>query len=74
MGLGWRLNLPYIRGTNSSVLVRTPDGSFHSINKMDVMDSLDLGLYRELELENHENADFKLIVSQIRGQISNSSD
>jgi YD repeat-containing protein len=66
MGQGWRLNLPYIRGANGGILVRLPDGSFHNINKMDVIDSQDIGVGRRIKFENHESADFTLQIVQER--------
>ena len=66
MGLGWRLNLPYIRGGNSTVLVRTPDGAFHSINSMKIVDNKSLAVYRELKLKNYEGSAFTLYLKQAR--------
>ena len=74
MGLGWRLNLPYIRGSNSTILVRLPNGSFHSINQMSIDKNVNVvGVYRELTLENHENADFRLFVKQERTDVNYTS-
>lgn len=63
-----------IRSDNSNLMVRLPDGSFHSINKMEIVNAKNvLGHYRELELENHENADFRSFVKQARIDFSSSS-
>lgn len=69
MGLGWRLNFPYIRGSNSSVLVRLPSGSFYSVNGMKITDLQTTGLTRQVTFENHESEDFTLSVYQFRSDI-----
>lgn len=68
LGQGWRLNLPYIRGCNGGVIVRTPTGSFYDITSMDMMnvDSFNGGVYRKVVFENHEGEDFTLIIHQAR--------
>jgi RHS repeat-associated protein len=71
MGLGWRLNLPYIRSTNSSVLVRLPSGGFYSIYQMKIINNDNpIGAYRTLTMENHEGEDFTFIVTQARLDIN----
>ena len=63
LGAGWRLNLPYIMVDNNNVMVRLPNGSYYSTNKMDVKFSDNIfGLYHDLVLENHIGDDFTLSV------------
>jgi len=64
MGTGWRLNLPYLRSNNGSVMIRLQDGSFYPVNNMKLVDDTYALLYREMTLENHENADFQLEIHQ----------
>ena len=66
VGQGWRLNIPYIKAANSSMILRTADGTMHYINEMELVD---VPLYipklkRTLVFEQHEGADFTLIVEQ----------
>ncbi|MDA3939144.1 MAG: hypothetical protein PF693_07530 [Spirochaetia bacterium] len=71
-GQGWRLNLPYIRGANSTVLVRTSSGAFHNIKSMDVdfERTKEYGIYyREVWFDNHEGEDFTLMVKQTKDPI-----
>jgi RHS repeat-associated protein len=70
MGLGWRLNLPYIRGANSTILVRLPSGCFYSVHQMSLKDCYDVFAHRVLVFENHEGADFTLKVEQVRTDVS----
>lgn len=72
VGQGWRLNLPYIRGANGGVLVRTPSGSFYNMATMQmrVEGSLLGGSFRTVVMENHEGEDFVLKVTQFRNPIS----
>jgi RHS repeat-associated protein len=67
MGVGWRLNLPYIRGSNGGVVVRLPDGSFFTMNSLNLKKvGDDNGFKRSLIFENHEGEDFTLYVTQER--------
>lgn len=72
LGQGWRLNLPYIRGSNGGVLVRTPSGSFYDITSMNMRlaGTVQAGGYREVVFENHEGEDFVLKITQARTDIS----
>lgn len=71
-GQGWRLNLPYIRGSNGGVLVRSPSGSFFDIHSMDKHkeDTEDNFVTRKLVYINHEREDFKIEVNQVRADVS----
>jgi RHS repeat-associated protein len=67
MGIGWRLNLPYIRSNNNTVLIRLPNGSFYSLNQMKIINNNNSsGFMRTLTLENHEGSDFRLELTQVR--------
>ena len=71
MGQGWRLNLPYIRGANGGVLIRTPSGSFYDITAMDFKGTTSLGgVFRKATFENHEGEDFVLEINQYRGDVN----
>jgi RHS repeat-associated protein len=65
-GQGWRLNIPYIKAANSSLLLRTADGNMHYINEMKLVDVPEYipNVHRELVFEQHEGADFTLVVEQ----------
>jgi len=34
MGQGWRINIPYVKAANSSMLLRTAEGNMHYINEI----------------------------------------
>jgi hypothetical protein len=69
MGNGWRLNLPYFRQDNKNILLRLENGSFYSINQMDIVECEGTPVTRKLVLENHEGADFRLEINQVRADI-----
>ncbi|QTL97138.1 hypothetical protein GM661_03685 [Iocasia frigidifontis] len=66
-GQGWRLNIPYIKAANSTLILRTAEGSMHYINEMKLVDIPVFvpNAYRELVFEQHEGADFTLRVKQV---------
>ena len=70
MGIGWRLNLPYIRGSNSGIIVRLPNGLFQAMNSLNLTSVDDTtGVYRTMKFENHESADFTLYATQVRTDV-----
>ncbi|MFP4662157.1 MAG: hypothetical protein ACLFPF_08200, partial [Halanaerobiales bacterium] len=66
MGQGWRLNIPYVKSANSSMILRTADGQNHFLNEMELKEVSGYipNVERTLEFEQHEGADFTLYVEQ----------
>jgi RHS repeat-associated protein len=74
MGIGWRLNLPYIFTDNTSVMVRLPEGGYYPINQMDLKsESNVLSGWRSMEFENHWGDDFTLRITQVRADITDAA-
>lgn len=71
-GVGWRLNMPYVLTTNTSVAVRLPDGGYYNVNQMHSNNSFWASnpVSRVLDFENHEGVDFHFKVTQVRGDIT----
>lgn len=65
MGQGWRLNIPYIRAGSNALYLRLADGTMFSIYEMEFADVEYENMTRKLTFEQHEGADFTLIVHQI---------
>ena len=70
MGQGWRINLPYIKAANSSVMLCTAEGAMHSINEMQITGMpVYLPNLRTIKFEQHEGDDFTLYVTQGKSPI-----
>jgi len=69
MGLGWRLNLPYMRSSNSTLLVRLPSGAFYSIEGMKQTEVVSEEDNRSVSFENHDGEDFILRAVQARTDV-----
>jgi len=66
MGAGWRLNLPYVRHSTGSIMLRLPDGGFYTFEDMEVVTASDLGASRTISLKCHQGSDFSFMVFQTR--------
>ncbi|TDX53272.1 RHS repeat-associated core domain-containing protein [Orenia marismortui] len=69
MGQGWRLNIPYVKKSNSSIILSTGKGNMYYINEMDISKTEypeDLNYKRVLTFEHHEGEDFTFIVEQVK--------
>ena len=65
-GLGWRLNLPYVRASNTSVMVRTPSGGYYPVGEMDAPSTnIDSSVDRHLIFTNHMGEDFTFLIHQV---------
>ena len=72
MGIGWRLNLPYVISNDTSVMVRLPSGSYYPINQMSARDDPPVAsVARSITFDNHRGEDFTFTVHQTRGNIVN---
>ena len=71
-GVGWRLNLPYVMTTNTSVCVRLPGGGYYNINQMQSNNNFWTSnpVSRTLDFEFHEGEDFHFRVTQVRNNIT----
>ena len=71
LGIGWRLNLPYVMATDTQVMVRLPTGGYYPINQMELDGEAPLiSGVRSLVFENHRGEDFTFKVDQVRGDFS----
>lgn len=65
MGQGWRLNIPYVKAANSTLILCTADGAMHAINEMEIVSAGGIPGYREFTLKQSEGDDFTLTVRQV---------
>ncbi len=69
-GVGWRLSLPYVVTTNSTVMVRLPNGGYYGINQMESQNSFwSNPVSRTLDFQFHEGEDFHFRAVQVRDSI-----
>ncbi|OCL26003.1 hypothetical protein U472_08220 [Orenia metallireducens] len=69
MGQGWRLNIPYVKQSNSSIILSTAEGNMYYINEMEISKTEypeGLDYKRVLTFEHHEGEDFTFIVEQVK--------
>ena len=71
LGAGWRLNFPYVMASDTTVLVRLPDGCYYPVNQMEMEGGAPIvsGM-RSLTFENHNGEDFTFKVHQLRINVS----
>jgi RHS repeat-associated protein len=69
MGVGWRLNLPYVKAANSDMIFVTPEGAMHSLFELDFSKANGYtegdNTYRTLTFKQHEGDDFTITVKQV---------
>jgi RHS repeat-associated protein len=67
MGQGWRLNIPYIKAANGSMMICTADGAMYSINEMQIVDvPISLPSLRLVTFRQTEGDEFTLSIRQIK--------
>ncbi|ULQ59739.1 hypothetical protein K7I13_15000 [Brucepastera parasyntrophica] len=71
MGIGWRLNLPYVFADNTNVMIRLPTGGYYPIKQMELQGNAPaVSGHRVLNYENHSGDDFTFTVKQVRADFS----
>lgn len=69
MGQGWRLNIPYVKAANSTLLLCTPEGTMHAINEMEIVHAGGIPGHRRMTFKQSEGDDFTLSIEQVNAGV-----